>query len=152
MLWLLECGRFKLIAPHLGRSYSHFNVLAQLPIGPLVGGCSNASEQSCCEWVGDCLWTWSRISCSYQPSWWWWETNKTILNIGPSTAPNCWNTIWVRFCGFRWVSWSLFCGAAGLKWSRRGLRAGSSHKSKQQNTLFHVSAQSFCTKAVELPI
>ena len=53
MLWLLECGRFKLIAPHLGRSYSHFNVLAQLPIGPLVGGCSNASEQSCCEWVGD---------------------------------------------------------------------------------------------------
>ena len=76
----------------------------------------------------------------------------TILNIGPSPAPKGWSTIWVPFCGLRWVLWPLFYGALHLNCNTWGFRAGSSHKLKQSNTPFHTFAQSFCAKTVELPI
>ena len=84
---------------------------------------------------------------SQQPA----SSQPTILNIGPSPAPKGWNTVFVRFCGLRWVSWSLFYGALFLNCSSWAIWVESSHKSKQPSMLFHAFASWFCTKVADLP-
>ena len=66
------------------------------------------------------------------------------------SAHNCWNTIFVPFCGSRCVLWSLSCGALRLKRSQWPFRAESSHRKKVSNTLFHTFDQWFLAKVVEL--
>ena len=66
------------------------------------------------------------------------------------SAHNCWNTIFVPFCGYRWVYRSLFCGALCLKWNEWVVRAYSSHGWKMQNPLFYMFEPSIFAIPVEL--